>query len=123
MAPCTPGAIFTSTTCAWHNEAINAFAVESSTLTQPLYILARNEEWCGTTSELLDAINEIATAAERRRADWPTTIFKLSNALRRLASSPRAFDILVEFTRVGHVRRRIIQVRRVSYPTREENEE
>ncbi|HUY35875.1 MAG TPA: ATP-binding protein [Pirellulales bacterium] len=108
---------------ARHNDAINAFALESSPIALPIYNLARSEKWCGTASELLAAINRNATSAERRRPDWPTTIFKLSNALRRLAPSLRAFDLLVEFTRFGHGRRRIIQVRRASYATQPETDD
>ncbi len=56
-------------------------------------------------------LDQEADVAERRRPDWPRGLAQFSGLLRRMAPNLRAFGILVEFTREGHERQRLIELR------------
>jgi hypothetical protein len=73
-------------------------------------LMSQRPEWEGTASELLDALNGLATDAERRRRSWPSTPNALGGALARLAPSFRQVGIQIDRDREGHGRRRVMTI-------------
>ncbi|MCG0313946.1 MAG: bifunctional DNA primase/polymerase, partial [Calditerricola sp.] len=67
--------------------------------------------WTGTATDLLMALDQRASEADKRSKTWPTTPRVLSNRLRRLAPDLRkAAGVEVEFARTGKDRTRIIRL-------------
>jgi hypothetical protein len=59
----------------------------------------RSEEWEGTATELLEALEERAEERDKRRAEWPRSARAMSNVLRHLLPSLREAGIVVNFDR------------------------
>jgi hypothetical protein len=60
-------------------------------------LMARQDPWSGTASELLAALREIVSEKVGARDQWPKTARALSGVLRRLAPSLRMVGICVTF--------------------------
>jgi hypothetical protein len=84
-------------------------ALESSALYEPLRRLSL-VGFQGTTAELLDRLNSIASERSRRSMRWPKAPNALSSSLRRLASNLRSTGIDLQFTRADDQGRRMISV-------------
>jgi hypothetical protein len=61
-----------------------------------LLSIKRNEEWSGTPTELLEALNQITDDQTRRKSLWPATPRSLGKALKRVAPNLRAMGVNVE---------------------------
>ncbi len=72
------------------------------------------DEWCGTASLLLSALNSQERDKGSRARGWPELPKTLSDRLRRLATAMRANGIDVAFSREGHSRQRLVHLRRAS---------
>jgi len=87
-----------------HNQRqANELVLEASPITPYIRDLAA-DDWLGTPSELLVALNELAPESLRRSRAWPKSGKGLKNDLDRLAPNLRAIGINVERGRNGHSR-------------------
>jgi hypothetical protein len=75
-----------------------AIAIESSAVGQPVMALMESREtWQGSAGELLDLLESSHTApGTRERKDWPKTPKGLTDALKRITPTLRAFGIGLE---------------------------
>ncbi|MGA7233645.1 MAG: hypothetical protein WBX95_22280, partial [Xanthobacteraceae bacterium] len=65
--------------------------------------------WTGTASDLLDALTELVSEAQRKSKSWPNTPSTLSGRLRRAATFLRKAGIEIAFDReTNHMRSRSI---------------
>jgi hypothetical protein len=84
---------------AQHQRAA-ATLVESNPLTPAIRkLLSDRPSWIGTATELLEALNAVATDDVKRRRAWPENAKQISNRLRRIAPGLRIFGIYAGFTR------------------------
>ena len=82
---------------AENQESANALTLEASPVSNPLLALLDKGPLSGTATKLLAALNELADEETKKLRGWPKSGQKLSNALRRLASTLRAVGVSVEF--------------------------
>lgn len=75
-------------------------------------LLEEREEWEGTASELLEALEVFIDDTTKRSVVWPKNPRALSNRLRRCATFLRQTGVEVEFLRAGHNRQRLIRLKR-----------
>lgn len=72
-------------------------------------LMATRTEWTGTASDLLDALTELVSEAQRKSKSWPNTPSTLSGRLRRAATFLRKAGIEIAFDReTNHMRSRSI---------------
>ncbi|MFZ0146770.1 MAG: hypothetical protein WAM72_00230 [Xanthobacteraceae bacterium] len=72
-------------------------------------LMATRTEWTGTASDLLDALTELVSEAQRKSKGWPNTPGTLSGRLRRAATFLRKAGIEIAFDReTNHMRSRSI---------------
>ncbi len=67
-------------------------------------LMSRTQEWRGTSTELLKALEELLEERERRAAGWPKRNSALAKRLREAATFLRAAGIEVEFTKSNSTR-------------------
>ena len=84
-------------------------ALESSALYEPLRRLSL-VGFQGTTAELLNRLNAIASEGTRHSMRWPKAPNALSSSLRRLASNLRSTGIDLQFSRADGQGRRMISL-------------
>lgn len=63
------------------------------------------QQWRGTASELLTALNDRASDPERRHDEWPVDATRLSGQLRRIEPALRALGVFVDRTKYRGSRR------------------
>ena len=88
-------------------------AIEASTIAEPLIQLldGLTEDWTGTSSELLSALDNQVSEALRRDRRWPKKAQVLSNHLRRIVPTLRKMGWSVRFERENTTtRRRLISI-------------
>jgi hypothetical protein len=74
-------------------------------------LMATRTEWTGTASDLLDALTELVSEAQRKSKSWPNTPSILSGRLRRAATFLRKAGIEIAFDReTNHKRSRSIHI-------------
>jgi hypothetical protein len=102
-----------------------ALTLEASPLTTPIGLLLR-DEWSGTATELLKALEERVDDAVVRRRDWPKTAARLGIDLRRLAPDLRKVEGIEVTFPAGHGTNRLLHLVRArrepsqpSQPSRE----
>lgn len=83
--------------------------------------MATRNEWCGTASELLATLRDLADANDLRSRQWPKIPRALSAALTRLAPALRSAGIQREHTRTAAARE-IRLFRQVPTAAAQENE-
>ena len=108
-----------------NRNAGNDLAIESrpSSARRILKLLDLHEQWQGTASEVLAALNEHADATIKAQREWPSKGAKVSNALRRLAPNLRAEGVNVTFTRdTDKKRARIILLEKMADKSSEPSE-
>lgn len=89
----------------------NEVALESSIVARPLLeLLEDHGKWCGTSSELLEALETKGNEQATRQRSWPKNARSLSGHLKRLAPNLRAAGWEVEFHRESS--RRLWTIRR-----------
>jgi hypothetical protein len=95
-----------------NRSSANETAMEASPVGMAvMYFMADRQTWEGTSTNLLDALDEAADEKTRRRQDWPKTPRKLSGDLRRVAPNLRRVGLDVSFDRgTGKARRRLIHL-------------
>src|SRR5262249_28825467 len=100
-------------------------ALDASPIAAPLRELVEHEAWSGTSSELLEALNNLVDDITKRTKGWPTLGRVLSGALRRLLPNLRAVGVEVEFQDLRELgsRRRQIIVRKVGVIERSQRSE
>jgi len=100
-------------------------ALDASPVAAPLRELAEHEEWSGTSSELLEALNNRVGDVTKRTRGWPTLPRVLSGALKRLLPSLRAVGVEVLFQDIRELgpRRRQIVVQKVGVSERSQRSE
>src|SRR5690606_36457753 len=77
-----------------------AVSLESNAVAQAvLALMERREEWEGTATELLAALEQYASDRDQRSKHWPTSARALSGRLRRVAPLLRQAGVEVEWTR------------------------
>ena len=94
----------------------NVTALEASAVAQGLMaLLTEGDGWCGTATELLDALNAVVAEGKRKARSWPRSARSLANALRRVTPNLRATGIDVVFERdSGKDRARLIRIARLA---------
>jgi len=65
-----------------------------------------------TATQLLEALNGLASDHVRRSRQWPTSARGLSGQLTRLAPALRRVGITITSDREGHTGRRLLHIRR-----------
>ena len=75
-------------------------------------LLAKQQEWTGTASELLEKLTTLADSGANALRTWPNSSQDLGKQLRRLGTALRTVGIEIQNTREGHDRRRIIVMRK-----------
>jgi hypothetical protein len=90
-------------------------ALEASAVAQAAILLvADQDEWSGTATLLLDALNGVVASGTKKAKSWPKSPRSLGDALRRVTPNLRAAGVEVVFERdTGRDRTRRIHVRRV----------
>ena len=89
-----------------NRETLNETALESCVIVPFLFLFTeQNIAWHGTASQLLEALNGLATEDAKRQKGWPTKGHVLSMALRRIAPNLRNVGIHIEFDRTGKCRK------------------
>src|SRR5690606_15657372 len=77
-----------------------AASLESNAVAQAvLALMERREEWEGTATELLEALEQYASERAQRSKHWPGTPRALSGRLRRVAPLLRQAGVEVDWTR------------------------
>ncbi|MDP9348714.1 MAG: hypothetical protein M3P24_06185, partial [Gemmatimonadota bacterium] len=93
-------------------------SVEGNPVAQAVVSLAREREFKGTATELLQLLTRRVGEEQARRRDWPGTPRKLSGLLRRAGASLRASGVSVEYEREsGGSRTRLISISPVAQRT------
>jgi hypothetical protein len=77
-------------------------------------LMARQETWRGTASELLDELGKFAGERNSKVNGWPQTPQGLSGRLKRAAESLRKCGIQIDKRREGRERDRMIYIEKVS---------
>jgi len=97
-----------------NRESANETALESSPVSKYVLQVADAGEWSGTSSELLEHLETIASDGEKRQKVWPKNSRSLSGLLKRLAPNLRTAGIEVEFGHAGRGRqkRRNVSIRK-----------
>ena len=81
-----------------NRETANESAIESSVIAEPMVaLLDDNEEWTGTPTELLYALEEKIPERTAKQRAWPKRPHNLSGELKRIAPNLRRMGIDVEF--------------------------
>src|SRR5262249_47918563 len=74
-------------------------------------LMATRTEWTGTASDLLGALTDLVSEAQRKSKSWPNTPSSLSGRLRRAATFLRKAGIEIAFDReTNHKRSRSIHI-------------
>lgn len=89
-----------------NRDAANETALESSPVAKHILQLAELDDWQGTAAELLDAIEDTASEAEKKLKTWPKSPRSLSGTLKRLAPNLRASGVEIEYGTTGRGRDR-----------------
>ncbi|MHC4404575.1 MAG: hypothetical protein ACYTG0_33390 [Planctomycetota bacterium] len=90
----------------------NEVALEASTVARPLLDLLREEdEWTGTSCELLEALESRVPDQTKRQQIWPKNPRSMSGHLKRLSPNLRAAGWQIEFRRESS--RRLWWIRRL----------
>ncbi len=80
-------------------------------------LMANRNDWVGTATQLLEALETIDWNSGRRHRPWPANPKALSDSLRVHVPNLRAVGLDVEFARApGHDRTRLITIRREEAP-------
>jgi hypothetical protein len=96
-----------------NRSSANELAMEASSVAKYILDLMEGEDqWKGTATELLEALNSIASDQDRQIKGWPKTARKLGGDMMRLAPNLRKIGIDVENDRTS--RRRCIQLTRIN---------
>ncbi len=96
-----------------NQSSANELAMEASSVAKYILNLMEGEnQWKGTATELLEALNSIASDQDRQMKGWPKTARKLGGDMMRLAPNLRKIGIDVENDRTS--RRRCIQLTRIN---------
>jgi hypothetical protein len=89
--------------------AVPVRELASQTETKGLKIIPKG--WEGTATELLDALNDIASEKARKSKRWPKSPRGMSGAIRRLAPQLRMSGVDIQFDRApGGTRERTIKI-------------
>lgn len=89
----------------------HAVSLEASPLAEPLRQLVAAGGFTGTAAELLDRLGGLVDETTTKTKSWPKRPHVLSGQLRRLAPDLRAIGVEIEWSREGHERSRIIDIR------------
>ena len=93
----------------------NALTLEASKVAAELVsFMDRKQEWTGTATELLEALNLRASDETKRAKEWPKSGRGLSGKLRRLAPALRRSGLHLDFDREGHERSRTVHITRAA---------
>ena len=97
-----------------NRQSANDVALEASPIAKRLLELL-DDQWEGSSTELLEALNGVASDADRRLKSWPQTASKLSGHIKRLAPNLRKIgvDVAIGRTRKG----RFVQLTRIRADT------
>jgi hypothetical protein len=113
-AACEPGlwptGAFWAAYCGNRDEAVEGVIDADPVASTLRSMMATKELWEGTATDLLGAIEGIATERIIKAKTWPSSPKGLSNCLRRSTPFLRKIGIDVEFRRRGHKGARIIQI-------------
>jgi hypothetical protein len=93
-------------------EAVALTLEASKVAAELLSFMDRKQEWTGTATELLEALNLRASDETRRSKEWPKSGRGLSGKLWRLAPALRRSGLHLEFDREGHERSRTVRITR-----------
>lgn len=98
---------------AGNRDSLNSTALEACSVAPYLTMLIEKSPgvWEGTASELLTALNGLATDDTKREKGWPAKGQLLAGILRRLAPNLRQTGIHIEFERTKRNRRITISTR------------
>ena len=101
---------------AQNRAAANDIALEASPISVEVrrFVETKNE-WEGTATDLLAALDEQASEDVRRRKDWPKSARALGGALRRITPNLKGEGIEVVFGRPGG-KARVISLSKVAEP-------
>ena len=92
----------------------NVSALEASAVAQGAIALVSDQEWCGTATDLLEALKDVVPEATKKAKSWPRSPRSLANALRRVVPNLRATGLEVVFERdTGKDRARLIRLHRL----------
>ena len=95
-----------------NRESANDLALESSPVGRPLMdLLEEKGEWCGTSGELLEAIESQVNDQTKRQKIWPKNARSMSGHLKRLSPNLRAAGWDVEYNRQAS--RRLWSIQRI----------
>ena len=93
-----------------NQESANELALESSPIGSPLVELLEDRgEWCGSASELLDAIEERVSDQAKRLKQWPKNGRSMAGHLQRIAPNLRVAGWDVDYDRSASRRTWIIR--------------
>ncbi|HEX3999203.1 MAG TPA: hypothetical protein VHX65_11680 [Pirellulales bacterium] len=98
---------------AYHGnrESANEVALEASSVARPLLdLLDEQEQWSGTASELLIALEPKVTDQVKRQNGWPKNGRSMSGHLKRLSPNLRAAGWQVDFHR--EAKQRVVTIQR-----------
>jgi hypothetical protein len=94
-----------------NRESANEVALEASSVARPLLdLLDEQEQWSGTASELLIALEPKVTDQVKRQNSWPKNGRSMSGHLKRLSPNLRAAGWQVEFHR--EAKQRVVTIQR-----------
>jgi hypothetical protein len=93
----------------------NVLTLEASIIVGPLRRVCRTEQWRGTATLLLNALERSANPSELKQRDWPKNPQVLSGQLRRIAPNLRAtgLDVYIGEKTAGSRSKRIITITRM----------
>jgi len=98
-----------------NRESANDLALESSPVGQPvLDLLQETGEWCGTSGELLEAIEARVNDQTKRQKSWPKSPRSMSGHLKRLSPNLRAAGWDVQYNR--KTSRRLYTIQQLQSP-------
>jgi hypothetical protein len=97
-----------------NRDTANETALESSPVAKYVLNVAGASEWSGTSGELLERIETMASDGEKRLKVWPKNPRSLSGILKRLAPNLRAAGVEIEFGSEGrgNQKRRNVSIRK-----------
>jgi hypothetical protein len=98
-----------------NRKSANELTLEASIITPFIQAMAATR-FSGTSTQLLQRLNDQATDDLKRQKPWPQDGRTLSNALRRITPNLRAIGVNVDFERQGKKRTRTITLSTTAEP-------
>jgi hypothetical protein len=105
-----PAGTFWSAYCGNRDEAVENVIEADPVAAAVRAVMDAQTVWAGTASDLLGALGEAAGERVARSKSWPGSPRALSGRLRRAATSLRKIGIMIDYTKEGRARSRIIHI-------------